>query len=97
MGGDGTRRRVIGAALTLVGVLAVVFVPVVGVGGCADCVAGAHDPSCGCHDYRSYDWWGLIHYPRGWDKLFLPMAIIGLALAVTGIVLLIRARSSRAS
>jgi hypothetical protein len=28
MGGDGMRRRVIGAALTLVGVLAVLFAPV---------------------------------------------------------------------
>jgi hypothetical protein len=34
------RRRLVGAALTIVGVLAVVFVPIVGVGGCADCVAG---------------------------------------------------------
>jgi hypothetical protein len=34
----------------------------------------------------------LIHYPPGWDKLFLPMLIIGVALVVTGIVLLIRAR-----
>ena len=91
------RRRVIGATLTIVGAFTVIFVPVVGIGGCADCVAGANNLSCGCHDYGSYDWWGLIHYPPGWDKLFLPMLIIGVALVVSGIVLLIRARSSRAS
>ena len=86
------RRRVIGALLTIFGVLSVVFTPVVGVGGCATCVALARNPSCGCHDYGSYDWWGLIHYPPGWDKLFLPMLIIGVLLVVTGIVLMVRAR-----
>ncbi|HEX2321381.1 MAG TPA: hypothetical protein VHJ18_20600 [Streptosporangiaceae bacterium] len=90
------RRRVIGAALTIVGVLAVVFVPVVGVGGCADCVPGVHDPTCGCRDYGSYSLWGL-HYPPGWDKLAVPMLIIGIALVVTGIVLLVRARRPRHS
>ncbi|MGN6676439.1 MAG: hypothetical protein ACTHKL_01485 [Streptosporangiaceae bacterium] len=89
------RRRVVGAALTIVGVLAVVFVPVVGVGGCADCVAGAQDPSCGCHDYGSYDWWGLIHYPPGWDKLLLPMLVIGVAFVVTGFVLLVKRSRAR--
>jgi len=95
--GDRMRRRGIGAALTIVGVLAVVFVPVVGVGGCADCIEGAHDPICGCHDYGSYSLWGLIHYPPGWDKLALPMLIIGVALVVTGIVLLIKARRTKFS
>jgi hypothetical protein len=97
MGGDGMRRRAVGAALMIVGVLAVVFVPVVGVGGCASCIEGAQNPTCGCHDYGSYDWWGLIHYPPGWDKLFLPMLIIGVAFVVAGIVLLIRAKRSRGS
>jgi hypothetical protein len=34
----------------------------------------------------------LIHYPPGWDKLLFPMLIIGVALVVTGIVLLVRVR-----
>ncbi|HKR72093.1 MAG TPA: hypothetical protein VJT16_24890 [Streptosporangiaceae bacterium] len=87
------RRRVIGAALTVVGVLMVLFVPVGGVVGCVDCVAGAQDPRCGCHDYGAYDWWGLIHYPPGWDKLVFPMLVIGVALVATGIVLLVKRRS----
>jgi len=89
------QRRLIGAGLTIVGVLTVIFVPVVGVGGCADCVPGAQDPTCGCHDYGSYDWWGLIHYPPGWNKLLFPMLIIGFALVVTGIVLMLRAKRFR--
>lgn len=36
-----------------------------------------------------------ISWPGGWDKLFLPMLIIGVALVVTGIVLVIKARRSR--
>jgi hypothetical protein len=76
-------RRVIGAGLTILGVLAVVFVPVGGVGGCAECVKGYDGPLCGCHDYGSYSFWGF-HYPPGWDKLALPMLIIGVALVVTG-------------
>jgi drug/metabolite transporter (DMT)-like permease len=91
------RRRLVGAALAVLGILMVLFEPIVGVGGCADCVAGAQDPSCGCHDYGSYDWWGLIHYPPGWDKLLFPMFVIGVALVVTGIVLLVKRRRSRGS
>jgi hypothetical protein len=91
------RRLVLGATLIVLGVSAVVFVPVIGVGGCGNCVAGARDPSCGCHDYGSYDWWGLIHYPPGWYKLFLPMGIIGVALVATGIVLIIKNSRSRGS
>jgi hypothetical protein len=89
-------RRVIGATLTIVGGLVLLFEPVVGVGGCATCIAGSHSPICGCHDYGSYSWRGLIHYPPGWrDKLVWPMLIIGVALIVTGVVLLIKARRSK--
>ncbi|MGN6795234.1 MAG: DUF3188 domain-containing protein, partial [Streptosporangiaceae bacterium] len=49
-------------------------------------------PICGCHEYGSYSFLALIHYPPGWDKLALPMLIVGVALVVTGIVLMIKAR-----
>jgi hypothetical protein len=90
------RRRVIGATLTIVGGLVLLLVPVVGVSGCATCIAGTRNPICGCHDYGSYSWRSLIHYPPGWgDKLAWPMLIIGVALVVTGVVLMIKARRSR--
>ena len=102
------RRRVIGATLTVLGVLILLFEPVVGVGGCADPIGGRVEQSLGraelgdlpgiCRDYGSYSWRGLIHYPPGWEhKLALPMLIIGVALVVTGIVLLIKPRRSRGS
>jgi hypothetical protein len=57
------RRRVIGAALTILGLLLVLFEPVIVVVGCGDCVAGSNDPRCGCHEQGASDWWGLINYP----------------------------------
>jgi len=87
------RRRVIGAALTIVGVLTVVFVPVGAVVQCVDFT----DRAGYCREQGASDWWGLINYPAGWDKLVLPMLIIGVALVVTGIVLMIKARRSRFS
>jgi hypothetical protein len=92
------RRRVIGATLTIIGGLVLLSLPVVRVGGCADCIAGSHNPICGCHDYGSYSWRSLIHYPPGWgEKLAWPILIIGVALVVTGVVLLIKARRSKGS
>jgi hypothetical protein len=85
------RRRVIGAALTMVGVLTVVFVPVGGVWQCADFT----DRAGYCREQSASDWWGLINYPAGWDKLFIPMLLIGVALVVTGIVLVVKPRRSR--
>jgi hypothetical protein len=88
------RRRVIGATLTILGLLLVLFEPVIVVVGCADCVAGSNDPRCGCHEQGASDWWGLISYPPGWGRLAIPMLITGVGLVVTGIVLLVRARRS---
>ena len=51
------RRRVIGATLTILGVLMVLFEPVVGVTSCPD-------PGF-CHEQGASDWWGLISYPQG--------------------------------
>jgi len=78
------RRRVIGATLTILGVLMVLFEPVVGVTSCPD-------PGF-CHEQGASDWWGLISYPPGWDTLAVPMLIIGVALVVTGIVLMLKRR-----
>ena len=83
------RRRVIGAALTILGVLVVLFEPVGGVVGCPD-------PGV-CREQDASDWWGLVDWPAGWDKLAVPMLIIGVALAVTGVVLLIKPRRSSGS
>jgi hypothetical protein len=77
-------RRVIGAGLTILGVLMVLFEPVVGVTGCPD-------PGF-CHEQAASDYWGLINYPPGWDTLAVPMLIVGAALVVTGIVLMRKAR-----
>jgi hypothetical protein len=83
------RRRVIGAALTVLGVLVLLFEPVGGVVGC---------PNPGfCREQGAFDWLGLINWPAGWDTLFLPMLITGVALVVTRIVLLIKPRRSRGS
>ena len=95
--GDRMRRRVIGGTLTMLGVLLVLFEPVIVVTMCADCVAGAHGSTCGCHEQGASDWWGLINYPPRWDKLAVPMLIIGIAFVVTGIVVLIKPRRSRFS
>jgi len=84
------RRRVIGATLTIVGVLVLLFEPVGATGYCAD-------PGGGCHKVSADSWWGLIHWPAGWDTLFLPMLIIGVALVAIGVVLLIKPRGSRFS
>ena len=83
------RRRVIGAALTIVGVLVLLFEPVGGVGSCPD------PGFCSVQTYRLFF---LISWPAGWwDRLALPQLIIGVALVVTGIVLLVRARRSKGS
>ena len=88
------RRLATGAALTIVGVLAILFAPAGGVGQCVDCIRDFDNPICGCHTFTNslaipITWTGY------WDKLFFPMAIPGLALTVTGIVLLVRGRRSR--
>ena len=84
------RRRVTGATLTILGVLVLLFEPVGGSGGCA--ASGG-----GCREYSARSWSRLIHWPPEWDKLFLPMLIIGVALVVTAIVLLFKARRSTVS
>ena len=85
------RRRVIGATLTVLGVLILLFAPAPGEAvGCAASTGG-------CRNYGSTSLTGLIHWPPGWYNLSLPMLIIGVALVVTGIVLLIKAKGSRGS
>jgi hypothetical protein len=80
------RRRLIGATLTALGVLVVLFKPYESVSIC-DAYPG------GCREQGSSDWLGLITYPAGWgDKLAWTMLVLGVALVVIGIVLVIRAR-----
>jgi LPXTG-motif cell wall-anchored protein len=84
------RRRVIGAALTVLGVLVLLFTPFEVATLCAF-------PG-GCREQGSSSLWGWVDYPPGWgDKLAWPMLIIGLLLVVTGIVLLLKRRRSRGS
>jgi len=74
------RRRVIGAALIIVGVMTVLLAP-------------EHSDACGdCSNYGSSSLWNLMHWPQGWLWAFLPMVIIGVALVVSGIVLIGRVR-----
>jgi hypothetical protein len=67
------RRRVIGAGLTLLGVLSALFMP----------VHVEYWPKD-----ESYSFWELIHWPAGSSWAFLPMVIIGVALVLNGIVLM---------
>ncbi len=83
------QRRVISAALPILGVLVLLFEPVAGVGGCSLGIEGSEAGRC--RDYRT-DLWGLIHWSSRWaHNLTLPMLIIGVAFVVTGIVLLVKA------
>jgi uncharacterized membrane protein len=84
------RRRVIGATLTVLGVLVLLFQPVRATGYCPTDVGV-------CRKSSATSWWGLINYPPGWDTLFLPIFIIGVLLVVTGIVLLVMRGRSRGS
>jgi hypothetical protein len=83
------RRRVIGAALTILGVLVLLNLPV---GGVASCL----NPGV-CREQGVSGWWGLIIYPPWWHRLAVPMLIIGIAFVVIGIVLLIMPRRSGAT
>jgi len=77
-------RRFIGTTLTIVGVLILLFEPVGGVSSCPD------PGYCSDQTYRLFF---LISWPAGWwDGLALPQLIIGVALLVTGVVLLVKAR-----
>ena len=87
------RRRVIGATLTSLGVLILLFEPVEATGYCADFT----DRAGVCRKVSANRWWGLVNWPAGWDKLFLPMLFIGVALVVIAVVFLIRAKRSRSS
>jgi len=83
------RRRVIGATLTILGVLILLFEPVGGVAGC---------PNPGVCHHQTYRLFFLISWPAGWwDSLAIPQLIIGVALVVTGIVLRIKASRSGGS
>jgi len=85
--GDGVRRLVTGASLMIVGVVLLLFEPVGGVSSC---------PNPGFCSSQTYRLFFLIGWPAGWwDRLTLPQLIVGLALVVTGIVLIVRARRSR--
>jgi hypothetical protein len=87
------QRQVVGAALTVVGSLILLLAPVHVVQGCVYSVdAGV----CGV-EQGSSSMWGWVDYPAGWYWAILPMAFIGIALVVTGIVLLIKRRRSRGS
>jgi hypothetical protein len=70
------RPRVVGAALTILGVLAVIFAP-----------EQLDSVRVGL-SYGSYSLWQLIQWPPGWSWAFLPMLIIGVMLVLTGIVLM---------
>ena len=84
------RRRLIGATLTIVGALILLFGPVRPTGYCPT------DVECSNNKFSATSWWGLINYPPRWDRLFFPMFIIGVTLVVTGIVVMVkRSRSGR--
>ena len=80
------RRRPIGAAMAIVGALILLFEPVRPTGYCPT------DVECSNNKFSATSWWGLINYPSGSDRLFLPMFSIGVVLALTGVVLPVRIR-----
>jgi hypothetical protein len=82
------QRRLVGATLLVLGMLILLFEPVGRTGGCADFHGG-------CRDFSSDSWWGLVHWPPGWYKLFVPLLIVGVALLVGGIVLIKASRGRR--
>jgi hypothetical protein len=88
------RRLMTGALLMIVGILAVLLAPAWGVDQCVDCIGNSTTHICGCHTFTS----SLaipIACSGDWGTLFLPMAIVVLALMVTGIVFMVRARGSK--
>jgi hypothetical protein len=72
------RRRVLGATLTILGVLSVLFAP----------EQVDYSVRVGLLSYGSYGFWQLIQWPPGWSWAFLPMLIIGVVLVLTGIVVM---------
>ena len=85
------RRRVIGAALTVLGVFVLLLKPASGVSSCTDSFVTG---SVACRDQGGSSLWGWVDYPPGWvDTLAWPMFVIGVILVVTGIVLVMRRRS----
>ena len=80
------QRRVAGAALTVVGILMVLFVPVRATDACAVVTdrGGVYGVSGVCGNFSANSLAGLVNWPAGWEKLFVPMVVIGTALAGTG-------------
>ena len=91
------RRRVVGAALTVVGVLMLLFMPTGGVEQCLDCFEETSTTHiCGCQTFTNslvvpLTWRG------NWDKLGWVIGVVGIALVVTGLVLLVKRTRSRRS
>jgi hypothetical protein len=85
------RRRVVGAALTVVGVLVLLFEPVAVVQHCV------YSFDAGVCSEGTSSRWGLVTWPGRWDTLFLPMLVIGIALGLTGVVLLVKRSRCRRS
>src|SRR5262249_9640910 len=69
------RGRVIGATLTILGVLSVLFAP----------EQVDYSVRVGLLSYGSYSFWQLIQWPPGWSWAFLPMVIIGGTLVLTAL------------
>jgi sugar phosphate permease len=82
------RQRVIGLTLAILGFVILIFEPVGATGSCADFGGG-------CNNVSANSWWGLIHWPAGWDEFFLPMLIFGGALIVVGVVIVTKATRPR--
>jgi len=76
------RRLMTGALLMIVGILAVLFAPAWGVDQCVDCIGNSTLAI-------------PITWSGDWGTLFLQTVIVGLALMVTGIVFMVRARGSK--
>jgi LPXTG-motif cell wall-anchored protein len=81
------RQRVIGAALIVLGVVVLLFMPVEVVALCAR----------GCREQGSSSLSDWVDYPPGWGTLAWPMLIIGTVLVATGFFLLLKRRRSTGS
>jgi hypothetical protein len=86
------RWRVIGVTNMILGVLVLLFAPApLGVAGCSEVTRDGATP--GCYE-ATFSLSGLITWPGGFDKVGVPMMLIGVVLLASGVVMVFKATRS---